>query len=65
MIKIEISTGTSSDYISKKDYEENEEQLREQFLADFYGIGINTNFRDELFDRMMHALDLLSLYRGW
>lgn len=59
MVIIEISTGTSSDYISKKDYEENETQLREQFLADFFGVGINMDFRDELFDRLIKGLDKL------
>lgn len=59
MVTIEISTGTSSDYISKKDYEENEEQLREQFVADFFGVGINIDFRDELFDRLIKGLNNL------
>lgn len=59
MVTIEISTGTSSDYISKKDYEENEEQLREQFVADFFGAGINIDFRDELFARLIKGLDKL------
>lgn len=59
MVKIEISTGTSSDYISKKDYKENEEQLREQFFADFFGVGINMDFRDELFDRLIKGLNKL------
>ena len=30
--------------ISKKDLKENKEQLVEQFFADYYSVGINTDF---------------------
>lgn len=51
--------------ISKKDLKENKEQLVEQFFADYYSVGINTDFRDELYDRIVYAMQLLRWYRGW
>lgn len=64
MVNLSFSIALDS-CISKEDLEENREQLREQLLADYYSAGINTNFRDELYDRIVYVMQLLRWHRGW
>ena len=64
MVNLSFSIALDS-CISKEDLEENKEQLREQLFADYYSVGINTDFRDELYDRIVYVMQLLRWYRGW